>query len=302
MRRAMRRCAACMLAAASAAGGCANDGATAGGDKTVVQRGGAPDYYSVATRYNERVDRLGSVWASTVVRFTYRDSEGEQKTDQGEGTLQVVRPDDLALSIKKAGKRLFWFGCDAERYWWFDLVDRHIASVGRHDRFDEAKESGIGLAMRPRDVILVLGVMPLPMPEGDQAVDAATQWSLDGRLLGVTTRVGGSGGAGSGLLRLWLDPASLEPAKAEVFDEQKRLVMVADLTEYQYVRVTGIGGGGPRMPGRISAWHAPSQTLIKLDLADLQDGAEKISPSAFDFEELCRALGAETTIDLDAGQ
>lgn len=284
---------AAMIACASA--GCGGDGALRGG-AGAVQRGPAPPYAEVAERYNERVERLRSVIAPVVVRFTYRDEDGKQHTDQGEGTLQVVRPDDVALSINKAGKELFWFGCDEQRYWWFDR-DKHVASVGRHENFDAAGENGEapGLAIRPRDLMLVLGIMPLPVPDDDNPGPGATQWSADGRRLGVTTRT-----AAGGYQRLWLDEATCEPAKVELFGEDRRLVIVADLSEFRYVSIVGFGGVGPRLPGVIVAMHYPSGTLIRLDLSDIQDGAARIHKEAFDFETLVRLFRAQRIVDLDA--
>jgi hypothetical protein len=297
MRRRLGASVAVLCAATLVAAGCRSpDQAAGAGAQAVVERGPAPDYGAVAVSYNQRVERLASLIAPAVVRFTYRDEEGHWTTDQGEGTLQVVRPDRVALSIGKAGKRLFWFGCDAERYWWFDLVDKRIASVGRHDRFDPDRPGGPGLAISPLDVALLLSISPLPVPAADEPAAGATQWSEDGRWLGVTTRTDSDG-----YQRLWLDPTTLEPAKVELFSPDRVLVVVADLGDYRHVRITGYGGVGPRVPARLVALHQPSGTVIRLDLSAIEDGSGKVSPAAFEFEALRRLLQVERVVDLDEG-
>jgi hypothetical protein len=123
----------CSMAAAAGALGAAILGGCAGNAQqrpAPVARGEAPAFAEAAARYNERVAHLDELWARSVVRLTYRDEQQELHNEQGEGLMQVVRPDRFAMSIKKAGKMLFWLGCDRDRYWWIDVVQDKAAKVG----------------------------------------------------------------------------------------------------------------------------------------------------------------------------
>lgn len=260
---------------------------------TPVQRGVAPTYAAVAAAYNERVAHLDQIWARSVVRLAYRDADGDLHNEQGEGLMQVVRPDRFAMSIKKAGKMLFWLGCDGERYWWIDVFQDKAARVGRHGG-PGAGESGVMVS--PLDVVSLLGIVPL-----DSNAPGATQWSDDGLLLGVTVERRQSGAAQDGRPRgrerLWLDPESYQPRKIELYDHDGGLEVVADLGEYSPVEMVGYGGARPRIAMMIDAYHPASRTRLRLDLAGMRNAG--VVPGAFDIDLLVSELGIERVIDLD---
>ncbi len=253
-----------------------------------IVRADPPAFQQVAAAYNGRVAPLGRVRAQVVLQFTYVDEQSQTHMEQGEGLLQVVRPDRLALSVSKAGKRIFWFGCDPERYWWLDLADERVASVGRHDQFGMNPGRRLAIGIQPLDLILLLGITPL-----DPAAPGATQWSDDGRLLGVTTRT-----HHDGYERLWLDPDSFAPSKVELYDAGRSLVLVADLADYGPVEIRGYGGARPTMGTRIRAYHPDSQTLVRLDLSGMED--RRMSDEAFDLKALLETLQVKRVVDLDA--
>jgi len=247
-----------------------------------------PSYDEVVARYNARAERLGRLWARAVIRLTYKDESGTPHTDQGEGLLQMIRPDRVALSIKKAGKMLFWFGCDDQRYWFFDVVDAKTARVGTHAKPGEHEHTdSAGIAIPPRDLFELIGLSPL-----DASARGGTSWSSDGAALVVTLPH-----AHGGSSILMLDPASLEPRRIEHRSSGQVLIIAADLSDYAGVDVTGFGGARPRLATHIDAIHIDSDTRIRLDLSELRDSG--ISEKAFVFEELTKALGVDTITDLD---
>lgn len=250
-----------------------------------------PDYAQVAAAHNARVAPLDSLFARHVSRITYIDENGDRQVDQAEGTIQVVLPDHLAISLGKAGHRVFWFGGDGERYWWFDLRDRRTAYVGRFDNFDTARRR-VGITIHPLDLIRVLGIVPLP----EDPAAGAMQWSADGALLGVTTRI-----RDDGYQRLWLDPQSYEPRKIELFDADRQLTLVADLAEYTHAEVADLAVG-PRIASRINVLESESGVEVRLTMDAPSDGARRISTDAFELDALRRAMGVERTVDLDAEQ
>jgi hypothetical protein len=267
-----------------------------------------PEYNTVARKYNERVELLGRLFARTVVVLKFTDEDGKRRSEQGEGFLQVVRPDKLAMSVSKVGKRLVWFGSDGQRYWWIDLVDRKKAYVGRHENYDTLRAEGViapGLGLRPLDLIQMLGTSPLPVDP--RVAVGTTQWSSDGKRIGVTVRRPGAGGAGrkeSGLMRVWLDPDTFEASKVELFDAGKTLVLVSDLSEYEHVELRNRGGNSPRVASRVLIAGPEGGPLngseLRMSLEGLED--HRVNDDAFKFEVVLDevGVGADDVVDLDA--
>lgn len=253
-----------------------------------------PAFAEVAARYNERADRIKRLWARAVVRLTYSDEKGESHTDQGEGVLQMARPDRVALSIKKAGKMLFWLGCDLERYWFFDVVDEKTVRLGRNPSEGEslaADAAGIGIP--PRELFELIGMIPV-----DPAGKGSVAWSGDGAELVVTLPKQGRGSVAAGSTVLWLSSSSFEPSRVERRDASGRVIIRATLTEYEGVEIEGEGGLKPRLATKLDAFHEPSGAQIRLDLSEMRDSG--IGDAAFVFETLRRSLGVERVIDVDA--
>lgn len=266
-----------------------------------------PEYAVVVAAYNKRLIGCDRIVARANIRLVYFDKQGERQVENPEGTLQVVTEDPLrpklALSLGKAGQTLFWFGCDAERYWWLDLSDKNdrVAGVGRLALFDRpAAASGgakhrLGLDIKPTDLIRLLGVIPLD-PKGP----ARLQWSRDGALLGVVTRLDGPRGGGS--QRLWVDPVTLIPRTIELYDRTGRLVMVGEHEGQENIQITRTGipeliGARPRVPARVLCRHADSGSDIRLTLTGAKDGP--ISDKAFSLDELKRRLNVDRVVDFD---
>lgn len=259
-----------------------------------------PKYSDIAAAYNARLVGTDRIAARANIQLTYIDKEGERKVENPEGTLQVIAtpPLRLALSLGKAGQTLFWFGCDGDRYWWLDLSDKNdrVAGVGRLSKFegpDGAAQARLGIAIRPTDLIRLLGVVPLN-PESR----AQMQWSRDGKLLGVVTRLDGK----SGFQRLWLEPQTYVPRTIELYDKRARLVLVGEHEGQENVQITrtgveGLVGARPRVPSRVYCRHIESRTDIRLTLTGVRDGP--ISDKAFDLDELRRRLSVDRTVDLD---
>lgn len=252
--------------------------------------GPAPAYSAVAQQYDSTIARLGRLYARANIRVSYYDEHGELQTEDPEGQLQVVRPNRLLLSLGKAGKTLFLFGCDAERYWWFDLTDadKSFAAVGRHDLFNEETSRRIGLPLRPLDLIRVLAVTPL-----DPKAPGATQWSNDGTQIGITTMT-----ESGGYQRLWLDRNSLLPVSMELFGPRpgRKLLLTADYEGTERVDLYD-GSRRPLVRSRIYINDLVSKTKARMTLTGLRDHG--VTDKAFDFDVLRKNFPVAQVIDLD---
>ena len=254
----------------------------------------APNFVDVAREYNLRVAGLERLSAWSNIKLTYFDEDGKPRTEEPEGRLQIVRPSKLALTLGKAGQTLFWFGSDAERYWWIDLTDKAkpIVAVGTHEKFDDSAAKRIGLAIQPLDLIRLVGVVPI-----NTVAPGATQWSRDGKQLGVTSAL-----ENRGFQRIWMDPLTYTPAEIEIFDSQRKLVLTAAHEGSVVVELTRKPSAPlvatPRVPGRVFVTHYDSGTEVRLTLTGAKDGP--ISDKAFDLQELLSRFQVERVVDVDA--
>lgn len=279
---------------AAVIGGCATqpepDPKPAYSDRGIVLAP-APPYAEVAKAYNQRIAGLTQMRGSAVVRIDYINEKGERERTQGEGLIQLVTPDRLALNIGKVSTTLFWLGSDDKRYWWFDLTgDTRVAFVGTHDRFDPELGQRLGIVAPPRDLVRLLSVLPLP--EGPSA--GRTDRSKDGAYVGVLLPLAGGGGS----QRFWLDPKDYFPQQVELLDASGASTLIARL-ERPIMVTTSAGGNLPRLPGRATIYHPASKALFILDLDDLTDGKDRISPKAFEFDELVKTFHPDKIVNLD---
>ncbi|MGH7133030.1 MAG: hypothetical protein ACREJO_13905 [Phycisphaerales bacterium] len=281
------------LLAAGALSACASQSEPApkpANPEPVIKLPPAPPYAEVARAYNQRIAGLTQMRGSAVVRIDYVNEKGDRERTQGEGLIQIVTPDRLALGIGKVSTTLFWLGSDDKRYWWFDLTgDTRVAFVGTHDRFDPELGQRLGIVAPPRDLIRLLSVLPLP--EGPKA--GRTDRSSDGAYVGVFLPL-----AAGGTQRFWLDPNDYFPKQVDLLDASGACTLRAKL-ERPVMVTTSTGGNLPRLPGRITIHHLASNALFILDLDDLTDGKDRISPKAFEFDELVKTFHPDKIVNLD---
>ncbi len=275
-----------------ALGGCPNgqgkDGG--GGDDGAVVRAPAPSYREAAAAYNQRVEALGRFRAQATVQFRYVDKDGKERIEQPEGTIQIVRPDKLALTLGKLGQVKFWLGSDSERYWWLDMMDEPVAFTGEHDAFTDRAARRLGISLAPLSLIRVLCLTPL-----DAEAWGATQWSDDGARLGITT-----GMDGGGRQRVWVDPANYRPIKVELYDAAGKPSVIAHCEGDERVEVAAgsTRGGSPWIPKSVSIYAVGTDATIRVSLGGAKN--EGVNDKAFDFETVVGTYGVERVVDLDA--
>lgn len=255
-----------------------------------------PTYATIVERWNDRVDGLDRLFVRANLLVDYFDEKGELQRETPEGRLQVVRPDKLALSLGKAGANLFWFGSDEERYWWLDMSkdDARVAAIGKHTNFDRGASRRLGLAIRPLDLIKVLGISPL-----DPKARARVDWSEDGALVVVTLL---STNPTEGSVRMFLVPGLFMPRTIELSGPDGQLEVIAEHEGEERVEITrqipAAIGARPPISSRVTISHLSSGTQIRLTMTGAKDGP--VSDKAFDFDELRKRFVIDRIVDLDA--
>ncbi len=272
--------------------GCATDGVGAG--PAPVDRGTAPSYAEVVQEYNRRTERIPRLWASAVVRLRYADEDGNLRDEQGEGHVQLLAPDRLALSVGKLSQTLFWLGCDSERFWWFELEDAGRAFVGRHANLGSACAEPVGLPAYPRDVIELMGVTSLPV----RTTGGRTGWTRDGKYL-VIERPGHTG-----FVQSFLDPENHQPVWIKILDAHTRqIIVMSKLEDYAPVELRNVGGFFPYAASRVTITQPGQEGELRISLPVMTDGrrrGDQIPGAAFSFESLRQAHRPAEVVVLDA--
>ena len=246
-----------------------------------------PSYQSVATAFNERVEGLDRFWARASVQVKGRDPDGNSYLEQGEGWLQLERPDRVSLSIGKLGDVFFELGSNETWYWWFDLTDDRVGFAGRVDLASPEKSARFGVPVHPHDLAQLLGITNLPIDDET----GSTTWSRDGKLLGVTT-------AGRwGQRRLWLEPETLAPRRVELLNELGEPLVYATLFNDDFVDIEAMPTAKPRVASRVEIEVPELEAEIKLSLYGMKN--KDIHPAVFDLARLVKLRKVDTVYAVD---
>lgn len=248
-----------------------------------------PDYTTIATVLNQQREPLSKLWTRVTVRVDGHDATGDRLSEQAEGTMQVIQPDRVSMSLGKLGKTYFQLGSNDERYWWFDLTDDRTktATVGSHALVTQAKLDRFGVPVHPLELLDAIALTPLPLDGRGR-----TAWSTDGRYIGLLVP------SESGERRVWVDPESLVPAFVQIYNTSGELLIETRVTEDRFEQVETPLGVEPTIPGRYKISVVGLDAVVTLDLWD-PDTTRSIQPLLFDFDELVRRRGVDLVIDID---
>lgn len=249
--------------------------------------GDLPEAGRIVEAHNARVGGLDSLWARTSVRVEGRDAEGSKFAEQGEGHLQVERPDRVAVTVGKLGEIYFALGSNEAQYWLVDVsnAERRSMLIGEQSLATPAKAEALGLPVHPRDFPMLLGLVPLD----PDAVGVPT-WDDRGRaVLTVPTRWGHAA--------LRFDPRTLDLVGSTAFDADGELVADATLGLHGPVTdrqgVTQVG----RLPRRIEVRVPGFDGFLRMQLGE--PDVRAINATVFDPQRLRRAYRVGEVVDLD---
>lgn len=271
-----------------------------------------PSYARVAAVQNSRVAMLVRLWAAASAIVTYQDQDGQIRTEQAEGYLQLIQPNQVALSLGKqiTTQVYFYLGSNEERYWWMDRLDpeRRIAFVGTHEAATPERAAKFGAPVHPLDLVDLLGITPLPdaaepriaatggdsdpdstLPEGSRLA-----WSPD--RTSVVVDVPGR----FGTRRTWFDPETLRPRRVEILDERGRVAVYSTLARDVLVSVRGDSRLRPMMAENVEVFIPGTRISIRLLLDRLENRGDRQGRAPFDLDRLLGAYPVDRIEDLDA--
>lgn len=246
-----------------------------------------PSAEAIVEAHNTRVEGITSLWARTSVRVEGRDAEGSRFSEQGEGHLQVERPERVAVTVGKLGEVYFALGSNETHYWLVDVSDaeRRVMLIGDQELATPEKAAQLGLPVHPRDLPMLMGLLPLDAtvvrgPEADAGGNAEVR---------VSTRWGEAA--------LRYDPVSLELVGAAAFDGTGGLVAEAVLSRTGDVQVgTGLLVAG-RLPTRVEVRVPGFDGFVRMELGEPR--VRSINATVFSPDRLEKAYRVRTVVDLD---
>ena len=254
-----------------------------------------PGYKQLVQRYNQRVEPLDRLWASTEVHLRWQDPDGKQHSEHGDGTLIVVRPRQVAMTVGKLGNTIMWAGSNEHGYWLFDKRETGKVFFGRYRYIDKPCGRSLPMPIEPEAVPYLLGTMPL---ETDIDPAKATVARYNGYFLIEPPGLD---------VRLWLEPDTARPKRVDLLDDAGEKAISAILREYWPVDQADMPRDDwPWLAHETQIYvhgeKATEQADVRIELSNASDGkaGNKINPAVFDFDTLMQKHEPARQIDLDA--
>jgi hypothetical protein len=254
-----------------------------------------PSVAAVVAKFNARAANIPRLWAShfSGVDFQECDASGRwrKRSEAFEGHLQYIQPRSVLMTFDKVGNTYAMLGSDASRYWWLELGDEPLATIGSHAAATPARIRQLGVPLAPEDLTRLLGFRPLA--DGAER-ESRLAWSSDGTSLVLTRTVGEVAES------LWLDPETSEPSRIELAltnvdaSGKPRIVrFAAELSKYESAEVGDVdlpGGPSarPRIPTRVllSLWDG--QTRVRIEFFTKEIKRARPKAAIFDLDRLLK--------------
>lgn len=241
----------------------------------------------LAVIHNARVEPLTNLWARVSVRAKGTYSDGESYEEQGEGHLQIVKPNDISLTIGKLGETYFAFGANSENYWSFDLsdADHKTALIGKLDQATPEKVAALGLPVHPAELIALTGLMPINLARA-----GGSRWADDGKSVGVSVP------SEWGAFTLWFNPKTNLVVRSQAFNRTGELIATAQLSRYKNATIKE--QRPVLVPGKIEIRSPGDDGFVRIEISEPR--SKLIRSIVFDPAKLIRAYRVDEAIDLDA--
>ncbi len=248
------------------------------------------EYAPLRKAYNDRVERIDQFWSRALVEINWTDEKDNKHYEQGDGTLIVRKPRELALAIGKLGEVMFWVGSDAERFWFFDLKPPENkpprAAVGKHADIGKPGMPELPIPLPPDHLITLLGINALPESRADAPI-TATQETVGDQTFDLVT-IPLYPARPALLEKIRIDTKTHYPVTITILDGNQ-ILADAKLTDYQPIKIAGKAPGAfPDLAMNIELTLPARKARVKLLLSDAVDGkaSNKVKDAQFNFETL----------------
>ncbi|MFK7758777.1 MAG: hypothetical protein AB8C13_02390 [Phycisphaerales bacterium] len=241
--------------------------------------------------HNERVEEIERLWARVSVRIKGSDANGKSFEEQGEGHLQVTRPDQVSLVIGKLGETYFAYGSNTDQYWMYDLSnsDRRVALIGAVENITPDRADQIGLSVHPGDLIASLGIEPI---DPDRIIES--RWVLSEELVVIAQS------SRWGISEYWFDPSTGLVMQVLSLDGDGRVIARTGLSRYKEMLDDQKRGTGVMVPGKVEITREGAGSQGEFVRIELSEPSQKMIRSmVYNPARLSRVYRVHETIDLD---
>lgn len=240
-----------------------------------------PSYETIATRHNDRLDRMTSVNAAGAIELRWTDDQGRH-FESGRAEVWIVLPDRTAIDVQKFGERLMWMGSNGSNTWMIDFRgDETVLHL--HDANSEnPPEAADRVPIEPVTLLKLLGLGRLPAEAETDSLPVTYDAGREAWV--VTVR------EADDLLRLFFDRESLLPIRVELLSPDHEILRHSTLflRRYDLVQMAGVvPGTQPRFPTLAEVFDADGSGSIKLALRGPTDA---VKDKYFELDWLRRAF------------
>ena len=215
-----------------------------------------PGYEVLAAAHNQRVERLGTIAGRGVIEMWWTDDDGRHY-EQGELDLWIALPRRTALRVSKLGHLFMWIGSDDRQTWLFDFRDGVTLHLAEEGRLTGA------IPFEPTLVLELGGLTRLPATGGEvRYARDHDAWEVRAPDRPV----------------LFLDRQSLLPVRAELLDDEGRIIFYSamKLTRYERVDLEGVSPlGGPMFPTLVNIRSTDGRFEVQLSARGPNDSGVK---------------------------
>lgn len=249
-----------------------------------------PTYAELAGKHNDRISDIDRLWARSVIEVRWKDEQGGNRLEQGEGHVILEPPNKSAMTIGKVGVTKLWAGSNDTHLWLFDELDGKKVYIGRHDGKTDALppnaiERPAPFPVRPVDLARLLGILPLPPAPADPKRVPPVEWR-EGRYVVEPA---------DQALRYYFN-IHYRIDRVERLDHLNRPIIVARMTgETQRMEIEN-KAVGPYISTRIEVTTPGKDGSMVLHLYDATNAPRKFDPDIFDLDSRIKTLKPEQTI------
>ncbi len=264
------------VALAVALGGCTARGPIVPRDLNPVPipTAAAPDYADLVRAYNANASAVDRVYVKTDVALRWREDDGRERRESGDGRLIFRRPLDTALTVEVLGDVKIWAGSDDRAFWMFDLFDTETAY---HGDYGQPIRRRLPLPIQPEVMPYLLGLMPL---DPDRRPAAPEVELINGYAVIEPPGLN---------LRMQMHPETGRLTRVELTDFAGASVLSAVLTGELTVPASTPSGPTATLPGTIELYPQGDGSRMTVVLKSPQK-PERIRGTWFRFEDLRKKL------------
>jgi len=185
----------------------------------------------VLAAHNVWADSIQHVWsrAALMIDMPSQEKQGERARYDVDGHLFLQKPEDLYLHGQVMGQEVFAMGMNAERFWLWVRPKVNKVWTGRRGGQGERQ-----FVLAAEDLMTALGMFRIALEPNDLATFDVMPAQY------VLTQQRDFAGRRVPWRRIWFDRRSLRPVRVDLYDEDGRCLLMAELLKYEPVGRTDV--------------------------------------------------------------